>query len=66
MSFVNPVFVVDVLKCYATLERTGNTLVRVLVEAYASRLSGVTDKVTEGRFTYVSIDPNRNSKPIKP
>lgn len=66
MSFVNPVFVVDVLKCYATLERTGNTSVRVLVEAYASRLSGVTDKVTEGRFTYVSIDPNRNSKPIKP
>lgn len=66
MSFVKPVFVGDVLKCYATLERIGNTSVRVLVEAYAARVSGETVKVTEGKFTYVSIDPNRNPKPIKP
>jgi len=66
MSFVKPVFVGDVLKCYATLEKIGNTSVRILVEAYATRVSGATDKVTEGRFVYVSIDPNRNPQPIKP
>ena len=66
MSFVKPVFVGDVLKCYATLEKIGNTSVRVLVEAFASRVSGETVKVTEGKFTYVSIDPNRNPQPIKP
>lgn len=66
MSFVKPVFVGDVLKCYAGLEKVGNTSVRVLVEAYASRVSGETVKVTEGKFTYVSIDSNRNPQPIKP
>ncbi len=66
MSFVKPVFVGDVLKCYATLEKVGNTSVRVLVEAYATRATGETEKVTEGRFTYVSIDSSRNPRPIKP
>ena len=66
MSFVKPVFVGDILKCYATLEKIGNTSVRILVEAYAIRISGQADKVTEGRFTYVSIDPDRTPRPIKP
>ena len=66
MSFVKPVFVGDVLKCYALLEKVGTTSVTVLVEAFATRVSGETVKVTEGKFTYVSIDPNRNPKPIKP
>ena len=66
MSFVKPVFIGDILKCYATLVRIGNTSVKVLVDAFATRVSGETVKVTEGVFTYVSIDPNRNPRPIKP
>ncbi len=66
MSFKAPVFVGDVLKCFAGIERIGNTSIRILVEAYATRVSGETDKVTEGSFTYVSINPDRTPRPIKP
>lgn len=116
MMFAKPVFVGDVLKCYTTIERIGNTSITILVEAYATRVSdsssfeksngpinliggaggsgddarggsvsiigssitagviyrsteervaGQTEKVTEGRFTYVSIDRDRNPRPIK-
>ena len=34
MAFVKPVFVGDILKCYATVERVGTTSVTILVEAY--------------------------------
>jgi len=64
MTFMKPVMVGDVVKCYVTIERIGNTSVTTLVEAYAARVTGTTDKVTEGRFSYVSIDPNRNPQKI--
>lgn len=66
MTFKAPVFVGDVLKCYAGIERVGNTSITVLVEAYATRVSGETVKVTEGKFSYVSINPDRTPRPIKP
>lgn len=62
MSFVKPVLVGSVLKCYAFVERTGNTSITIMVEAFAT-YNRNTEKVTEGRFTYVSIDQDR--KPVK-
>lgn len=65
MAFVKPVFIGDVLKCYATVERVGNTSITVLVEAYRSSFSSKEEeKVTEGKFTYVSIDSNRKPQKI--
>jgi acyl-CoA thioesterase YciA len=66
MTFVKPVFVGDILKCYAVTDHIGNTSITVYIEAYATRASGETELVTKGKFTYVSIDPNRNPRPIKP
>lgn len=63
MSFVKPVLVGSVLKCYAVIERIGNTSVTIMVEAYAT-YEGNTEKVTEGRFTYVSIDRDRKPQKI--
>lgn len=66
MSFVKPVFVGDLVTCYVSLEKIGNTSVTILVETFAKRISGQVDKVTEGKFTYVSLNADRTPRPIKP
>lgn len=67
MRFIKPVLVGDVLSCTTTLEKIGNTSITFLVEAFATReKDGSTEKVAEGRFTYVSINPDRTPRPIKP
>ncbi|TVQ81765.1 MAG: acyl-CoA thioesterase [Micavibrio sp.] len=66
MTFYKPVFVGDEVSCYTELVRVGNTSVTVLIESWARhREKDDTVKVTEGRFTYVSIDDNRKPVPIK-
>lgn len=65
MTFLNPVKVGDVVSCYATIAKTGNTSISIEMEAWVSRYaSGVSAKVTEGRFTYVSIDEAGRPKPL--
>lgn len=63
MVFVKPVFVGDLLTCFVSHMKTGNTSITVLVEAWARRKDGSMEKVTEGLFTYVSIGEDR--KPIQ-
>ncbi len=64
MTFHRPAFVGDEISCFCTIEKIGNTSIRVLVEAWArSRTSKVTYKITQGIFTYVAIGKNR--KPVK-
>ena len=65
MAFKAPVFLGDVVKCYATLERIGTTSITILVEAYATRANGEDEKVTEGKFFYVSIDKERRPQKIE-
>jgi acyl-CoA thioesterase YciA len=65
MKFHLPVFVGDVLCCYAAVERVGHTSIAVRVEAWAERRnSTVRVKVTEGVFTYVAIDEHRKPRPV--
>jgi len=65
MKFHLPVFVGDVLCCYAAVERIGRTSIAVRVEAWAERRnSTVRVKVTEGVFTYVAIDEHRKPRPV--
>jgi acyl-CoA thioesterase YciA len=65
MKFHLPVFVGDVLCCYAHVLRTGTSSIAVKVEAWAERRnSTVRVKVTEGVFTYVALDAERRPRPL--
>ncbi len=65
MKFHLPVFVGDVLCCYAHVLRIGTSSIAVKIEAWAERRnSTVRVKVTEGVFTYVALDADRRPRPL--
>lgn len=64
-EFKKPVFVDDLVSCYAEIASEGRTSVKVKVEVFAERMDkGETTciKVTEAMLTYVAIDENRRPK----
>ena len=64
-EFKKPVFVDDLVSCYAEIVSEGRTSLKVKVEVFAERIkSGETSciKVTEATLTYVAIDENRRPK----
>ena len=66
-EFKHPVFVGDLISCYAEIASEGRTSLKVKVEVYAERMKdGVTSctKVTEATLTYVAIDENRKPKQL--
>lgn len=66
MSFIRPVFVGDVVCCYARVTKRGNTSVTIDVEVWVERLVDNTQhKVTEGLFTFVAIDGSGKPTSIK-
>ena len=66
MSFYKPVMAGDEVNFYTQVVRTGDTSIAVRVEAWSKRRSGDAEKVTEGTFTYVAIDKDRNPVPVMP
>lgn len=65
-EFKKPVFVGDLLSCYANVLSTGRSSITVQVDVYAERSKkGVIEciKVTEAQLVYVAID--ENGKPRK-
>jgi len=67
MTFHLPVFVGDAVCCYVEVEKIGRSSITTLVQAWAMRGGdGVRVKVTEGRFIYVAIGPDRKPRPITP
>ena len=65
MTFIRPVYVGDILCVYAEVERTGRTSIAVRLEAWAMRgRIGERVKVTEGLFTFVSIDEEGKPRPL--
>jgi len=57
MTFRKPVYVGDVVCCYADLIRVGTTSITVRVESWViRRTESNLILVTEGNFTYVAID----------
>ena len=65
MEFHRPVFVGDVVSCYARIERVGRTSLTVHIEAWAAQRDGDRQtKVTEGKFTFVAIDEARQPRPV--
>ena len=64
-EFRKPVFVGDLVSCYAEVISEGRTSIKVKVEVYAERMhAGETDciKVTSATLTYVAIDENRRPR----
>ena len=65
MKFHLPVFVGDVLCCYARIERIGTSSISVKIEAWAERRNSDDHvKVTEGLFTYVALGPEREPRAV--
>lgn len=66
MNFHKPVFVGDEVSFYTTMQRVGRTSMNIHVEAWArARTNNDYRRVTEGVFTFVAIDKNRNPTEIK-
>ena len=65
MTFRKPVYVGDLVSVYGTEVRIGRTSITVHIEAWVQRRSetGII-LVTDGNFTYVSIDQQGNPKEI--
>ena len=65
MTFIAPVKVGDVLCVYCTIERVGRTSITVGMQAWARR-NRIADrvKVTDGRFVYVALDDQGNTRPV--
>lgn len=65
MSFKLPVFVGDILCVYTETVGIGTTSMKIHVEAWALRERiGERVKVTEGLFTFVAIDGQRQPRPV--
>jgi acyl-CoA thioesterase YciA len=66
-EFRKPVFVGDLVTCYAEIVHEGRTSMKVKVEVFAERMhEGDTNvtRVTEATLTYVAIDENRRPRPL--
>ncbi len=67
MVILQPVYVGDVLCCYADIRKVGTTSITIHIEAWALRHdTGLDAKVTEGLFTYVAIDNHGKKRPVPP
>lgn len=67
-EFHQPVFVGDLISCYAEVIKVGRTSITIKVEAYAQRCPSnpKTIKVTQAELTYVALDENRKPRGIPP
>jgi acyl-CoA thioesterase YciA len=65
MAFHRPVYVGDLVSCYAKVTGVGRTSMTVQVDTFARRgRTGEEVKVTEGRFTVVAIDEEGRPRPV--
>ena len=67
MSFHRPVYVGDLVSCYAKVVRVGRSSMTVQVDTFVlRRRDGAEVKVTSGRFTLVAIDDEGRPRPVPP
>lgn len=65
-QFHQPVYVGDLISCYAEITRVGNTslTVHVIVEAERNRGTEQRIRVTEAHLTFVAVDEQGNKRPV--
>ena len=67
MTFHRPVYVGDLVSCYADIVKIGRTSLTVEIETFVTRHeTGESLKVTEGTFTYVHVDESGHPTPVPP
>ncbi len=67
MRFHRPIFIGDLVSCYADVVRVGTTSVSVKIETWVRRRSDRSMvKVTEGTFVYVAIDEGGRPRSLPP
>ncbi len=67
LRFHKPVFVGDVVTCYAKIVRVGTTSMGIRVDTWVSRSAGnECYRVTEGILTFVAIAEDRRPRPLPP
>lgn len=69
IAFKEPVFIGDVVSCYAKILKVGNTSITTKVEVMAERMADEGNAcvhVTSATITYVQVDKNGNKIPINP
>ena len=65
MTFHRPVYVGDLVSCYARVSRVGRTSMTVQVDTFVLRgRTGDEVKVTEGHFTMVALDDQGRPRPL--
>jgi acyl-CoA thioesterase YciA len=67
LEFKKPVFIGDLISCYAEVVATGYTSIKVQVDVYAQRISGgkiTVTMVTHATLTYVAIDEKGRPRAI--
>ncbi len=67
MEFHKPVFVGDLVSCFAKIEKLGTTSITVRVEVFAQRGRGEWGryvKVTEAVIVYVAVDHEGKRRPL--
>lgn len=65
MKFIRPVKINDILCIYGEVEDVGTTSVAVRLDAWVLRgHKGVSEKVTEGVFTFVALDEHGDKRPL--
>ncbi len=66
-QFLGPVFVGDLISCYAQVTKTGRTSIRVDVEVLAERGRDPDSvhPVAEATLTYVAVDENSRPRPVQ-
>lgn len=66
MIFMKPVYVGDLICCYATVLKTGRSSITIHIQVWAIRMRiHERIQVTEGTFTYVAIDEKGHSKAVE-
>lgn len=65
MTFVKPVYVGDIVSCYAEVVKIGRTSMTIQVESWARRSrTGDEILVTQGRFTMVALSEDGQPRPV--
>ena len=66
--FKEPIFIGDIVSCYAKVANVGNTYITTAVKVVVERLNygGLLEcvSVTAAEVTYLSVDKSGNKKPI--
>jgi acyl-CoA thioesterase YciA len=66
MTFLKPVYVGDLVCCYASVVKKGRSSISIKLDVWVDRMRlGEKIHVTEGVITYVALDDKGQSKPVE-